>query len=299
MDVPEAGEGGGGDREEAGDDHLLERAVGRNRDAASGVRLDRAIHDARVLAELAANLFDHVEGGVADCAHRHRAEHERQDTAEQEADDDFRRVDVERQATRSGECTGAAAECAEQSERGERCRTDCEALTDCCGRVADSVECVGALANFSGKLGHLGETTCVVSNRAVSVDAERNAERGEHADCCECNAVNASHVVGEEDRDADEQHRNRDRLHAGCETVDDVRCSASLGLLRDVLDGLRVGRGVVLGDLTDEHADHETRRDCDEERHAARHVVSDADELLGQGESAANREPCRCANDEN
>ena len=54
-----------------------------------GSRAFGALHDARLLPELAADLLDHAESGSADGLHRQRAEDERRHGAEEGADQDL------------------------------------------------------------------------------------------------------------------------------------------------------------------------------------------------------------------
>jgi hypothetical protein len=63
----------------------------------------------------------------------------------------------------------------EERQRGQRGRSDGEALADGSGGVADGVELVGALTDLFFELAHLGDAARVVSDRAVGVDGELNA----------------------------------------------------------------------------------------------------------------------------
>ena len=75
-------------RQQRRDDHLLDRGLGQQVHGAAVVRLAGALHDARVLAELAADLLDDRAGGAADRGHAHGAEQVGQQAAEQQADHD-------------------------------------------------------------------------------------------------------------------------------------------------------------------------------------------------------------------
>ena len=57
-------------------------------DGAAVIRLVGALHDAGLLAELAADVLDDRAGRAADRGHAHRAEQIGQQAAEQQADDD-------------------------------------------------------------------------------------------------------------------------------------------------------------------------------------------------------------------
>ena len=186
---------------------------------------------------------------------------------------------------------GTGAEGAEQSQGRQSGGADGKALADGGGRVADGVERVGALAHFRRQVRHFGETTSVVRDRAIRVHAQRNAEGREHADGRNGHAVNAGHVVGHKDRRADQKHRNRHGLHARRQTVDDVRRRTRFRLLGDVADRLGFGRGVVLGDLADQDADHKTGDHGDHERRTGAQVMRNADQLFRKRQTAAHREP--------
>ena len=265
MHAPESRQDRSEDRDDARDDHLLERAIGRDLHAACGVRLDRTLHDVRVLAELTTDLLDHDEGRITNGTHGERTELVRQDTAEKETDHDLRVVDVEGQRSHlAHELASAVAEGVEQSECRESGRTDGEALADGRSRVADGVKRIRALANFTGKLGHLSEPTGVVSDRTVGVDAQGDAEGREHTYCRDGDAVHTGHLVGDEDRHGDEKHRRHHGIHPDSETVDDVGRGAGLGVASDGDDRFPFGTGVVLRHLADEDADDRARRDGDE-----------------------------------
>ena len=74
------------DGEHAGNDHLLERALGRDVDALGvvGPSVRVAGQQARDLLELAAHLADHRERRAADSVHRERPEQERQHRADEQ-----------------------------------------------------------------------------------------------------------------------------------------------------------------------------------------------------------------------
>ena len=76
-------------RQQRGDDHLADRGLGDEIDGARIIGANRAIHDARIVAELAAHFLDHRAAGAADRGHAHRPEQIGQQRAEQQADDDI------------------------------------------------------------------------------------------------------------------------------------------------------------------------------------------------------------------
>ena len=119
-------------------------------------------------------------------------------------------------------------EALEQRQRGEGGRTDGEALGDGGGRVAERVECVGDLADRRVEFGHLGDAAGVVGDRAVGVDRDDHAERGQHADGGDGDAVDAAEVVAGElvdegdlatpvgDADTDEDQADRGERPRSC-----------------------------------------------------------------------------------
>ena len=65
----------------AGDDHLVQRGAGRDGDTGAVIGLCLTLEDAGDLAELAANLFDHLIRGLGNGIHGQRREREREHTA--------------------------------------------------------------------------------------------------------------------------------------------------------------------------------------------------------------------------
>ena len=79
-----------GDRDDTREDHLAQRRSGGDVDATLGVGLGRAFEQTGDLAELAANLVDHLERRLADRIHRQRAEIERDHPADEDPDEHVR-----------------------------------------------------------------------------------------------------------------------------------------------------------------------------------------------------------------
>ena len=74
--------------ERAGQNHLLERGAGNDAHAAAIVRLGGARHDAGVLAELRAHIFNDVLRGAADSLDGEGGEEKDQHRAQQRPDKD-------------------------------------------------------------------------------------------------------------------------------------------------------------------------------------------------------------------
>ena len=266
------------DSERTRKDHPAQRGAGRDVDAACGVRLGLAFEKARDLFELAANLDDHVEGRVADSGHGHRADDEREDAADEHADENHRVVDRENEVRVTIADLGDIG--ADQGQCGECRGADGKALADGCGGVADLVERVGDLAGLGTHLGHFGNAAGIVGNRAVGVDCHGDADRGQHADSRHAHAVEAGEHVGEEDDRGDGQDRNRNRLHANGKAADHDGCRAGLAVLGDLTD--RCATGVVLGDESDDdaadRADENRAPDTGGSAHAGDHEIGCRDE---------------------
>ena len=83
------------DRDQRRQDHLPLRRLRDDVDALRVVGLVGALHDPRLLAELAAHLLDHGAAGAADRLHRERGEQADHQAADQQADQHVRIVDEE------------------------------------------------------------------------------------------------------------------------------------------------------------------------------------------------------------
>ena len=94
------------DRDQRRDDHLALRGAGDDVDALAVVRLLGALHDPRLLAELAAHLLDHGAAGAADRLHRERGEQADHHAADDQADQHVGVVERERRSARpSSSCS--------------------------------------------------------------------------------------------------------------------------------------------------------------------------------------------------
>ena len=252
----QSGDDGGDDGQSRREDHLLLRAAGRDLDTTGVVGLRLTGQDALDLAELAAYLLDHVPRGPADGVHRQSAEHEGHHRTDEHARQHLRvhqrdvvvdhevgeggLGDVDRAAV--GELQRRLAQPDEadldlldvrgqQGESRQRGRSDGEALAGSGGGVAQRVERVGPLAYLLAQVRHLGVAARVVGDRPVGVCRQRDAQRREHADGGDADAVKTHGDIREvksrseqeraDDTDHDGDHRHGGREHTQSEAGDD------------------------------------------------------------------------------
>src|SRR5690606_35980779 len=280
--------------DEAGRDHLAQRGARGDVDAAGAVRPAGALHEAGDLAELAPDLGDHAGGRAAHGRHGEGGDEEGQHAADEHPDDDLGVDDVEADLVQADRARVRA----EEGEGGERGGADREALADRRGRVADGVQPIGDAAHLGAEAAHLRDATCVVRDRAVRVHRHGDADRREHADRRDADAVQAGEVVRDPDRERDQQDRCGRRFHADREAGDDVGRGAGLAGIRDAPHG--PGRRVVLRDQADQDADRGAHDDGPErprrrvaprrgrvedlEAEPAHHEVHDNHEQAGRDE---------------
>ena len=261
--------------------HFAQGRVGRDRHAAGGVGLGGALQQARNFAELTADFRHHLHRRPAHRTHGHgRGQHDHH-AAQQHPDHHARFGDVhddglaDRQFNRFliGD---------EQRQRGQRRRTDGEALAGGRGGVADGVEVVGDLADFRGLMRHLGDAAGVVRNRARGINRHGHAGGGQHPHRRNGDAVLASGLVGHEDRRDDHQDRHRTAFHPHRQAGDDIGRRPGLGGGDDL--GHRLGRGVVPGRPTDGDAGQVAGDDGGEQRPA---IAEDHHRQQGQQQEHA------------
>ena len=227
-------------RQERGHDHLLDGGPGQHVDGAGVVRPVRALHDAAVLAELAAHLLDDGAGGAPDRRHGDAAEEVGDEAAEQEADDDVgvrqREVDGDAPEVLVGGRAGAVRLGDEevevrgvgrkQHQRAEARRADGVALGHRLGGVADRVERVGRLAHLLRQPGHLGDAAGIVGHRPEGVERDDEAGERQHRGDRDRDAEQAGERVGRDDAGDDDERRQRRRFERDREALDDVRAVA-------------------------------------------------------------------------
>ena len=165
--------------------------------------------------------------------------------------------------------------------------------------VAQGVQSVGTVTDLFGQASHLGDAAGVVGHGAVSVGGQGDAQGGEHAHGGDADAVQAAVEVGGEGAGAvhdgggaaggevgDQDGHGHDEdggdggHHAQGDAADDDGGGASLRGGGQLLGGLVVVGGEVLGEVTDEGTADQATQDGDEH---APGVVLGADDEVGQG----------------
>mmetsp|Transcript_23122 Transcript_23122/g.71494 ORF Transcript_23122/g.71494 Transcript_23122/m.71494 type:complete len:698 (+) Transcript_23122:341-2434(+) len=266
--------------ERARGDHLLERRLGGDGHAALVVGLDRAVHQAGVLAELAAHFLHHGQRGLAHALHGHRAEPIGKHRAEDEPRELLGVEDVDRLHAR------VDGEGAKERERHQRRRADGEALTDRRRRVARGIQRVGALADLLAHAGHLGDAAGVVRDGAVAIDGQAGSQRAQHAQRGTGDAVGSRELVGHVDRQREKRDGHHARLVAQREAEDYVGGRARLARLSDLLHRREAVGGEVLGHQADGQAAPQAGGHTQEDAYAVHRVVGavDLEGLRRQGE---------------
>ena len=257
---PQDQTGGQGDqdRQQGGSHHLVEGALGAQSHALGILGIGLVVHDARDLAELAADLHHDGLGGLLHGAHGESGEHEGQHGADKQSDQNGGTGEGEVQSL-WGLGLHDVNIGHQQGQRGQGGGADGEALAGGGGGVAQGVQRVGALPDFLGKAAHLGNAAGVVGHGAVSVGSQSDAQGGEHAHAGDADAVQTlaevrSAAGGEEaddDSGADDQDGSHGGLEAQGDAADDDGGGTGLGGRGQLLGGLIVVGGVVLGEVAD------------------------------------------------
>ena len=202
--------------------------------------------------ELATYFFDHFISGFGNGIHGHGREGKRQHTANQQTDDNIRRQKID---------AGQLYLCCirnKEGKCGQSGGTDGKAFTHGSCGVADSVKLIGDLTHMGIKTAHLGNTAGVVGDRAISVNGNRDACGGEHADSGKSNTVKVSgNFIGYENANADQNDGNPGTHHADGDTADDRGSRAGLRLIRDTLDGTIIAGGINFCHISDHEADND------------------------------------------
>ena len=161
------------------------------------------------------------------------------------------------------------------SQKREGCegsRTDSKTFTGSCGRITERIERIGTLTHFCGQTRHLCVTSCIISDRTVSIRSERDTQRREHTDSCNTDTVETHREVScaelymetvraevsQHDSNTYRYDRDSRREHTETQTADDNGSRTGLRTLRHFLRRLVTLRGVVLGRLTDDHTGDQT-----------------------------------------
>ena len=281
----------------------MQSALGAQCHAGSVVGVSLELHDALDLAELTADFHDDGLSSLLDGAHGHSGEDEGQHSADEQADQNGGAGQGEVQNF-GGAVLDDVDVGDQQSQSGQGCRADGEALTGSSGGVAQGVQSVGTLTDLFRQTGHFCDTAGVVSNGAVCVGSQGDAQGGQHADSSDADAVQAlvegcGEVAGlihdgdgaaccevsDQDSCSNDQDGSQGGHQAQGDTTDDDGSSTGLGGSSQVLGGLVVVRGEVLGEVADQAAAHQTAEDGDVDADPAL-----ADDEHGQGSCQNSRQ---------
>ena len=263
----EAGNNGNEDSHESGDLHLADSTLGGDGDAGLVVGLLGTVEDTGTLGKLAADLSDHLTGSLGNGVDEHAGEEEGQRTADDGTGQRQRIDDVEDQIR--GRIVVGVEEGDHQSQSCESAGADGEALTDSSGGVTDGVKGVGDLTDVLIQTAHLGDTAGVVGDGTVGVNGDSDGNEGEHTDSSHSYAVHTGDVVGEDDGKTENDAGGHAGLHTEAEALGDGEGRAFHGSLSELLGGLVVGAGVVLGNDTDEDTADDTEGGTDHGRSPA------------------------------
>ena len=214
--------------------------------------------------ELAAHLDHHRARGTSHRHHAQRAEHEGQRAADEETDhhEGILQAEFHRQAREVVvEILGVGSK---QHQRRKAGRTDGIALGHRLGRVAHRVERVGRLAHFLGQVGHLGDAAGIVGDRAIGIERDDHAGQRQHGGRGKRDTEQAGSAVGDDDADADHEHRQERRFHRHGQALDDVGGVARRRCLGDAAHRAIGGGGVVLGDPHQQAGDAKPDKGADE-----------------------------------
>merc|ERR1712072_1286675 len=113
----------------------------------------------------------------------------------------------------------------EKGKRHEGSRSDGKAFADGSSGVASSIQGISLVTYKFGELGHLGETSSIVSDRTVDVDGKASGKRTQHAKSCECNTVHPTEKECNIDVDGKEGNGNDAGQVAKREAIDNVGSS--------------------------------------------------------------------------
>ena len=263
---------------------FAQRGLGADVDDRAVVGLLGTGHDAAV-CELVAHFLHDDTGRAANRADREGGEEERHRTTDEEADEDLRLGDVDREFRQLEHAVGEVLHAVderfthlvldartgdfdERCEQGDGCddgRTDGEALGDGLRGVTHGVECDHDLLGLTVEFArHLGDTRGVVGDGTEGVFRDDDASGCQHAHAREGHEVEAEGQVaatesdGHADRDCNRNHCVHRGLEARCGSGQDDRCRTGFCRLRDLLDGAVVGARVVLGEAAHQLRKNET-----------------------------------------
>lgn len=236
--------------------HLLQRSLSGNGDAALVVGLLSVVHDTGVLLELLAHLEDHLVGGLTDRLHGHGGEPVGKHGTDDQTGEGHGGQNVD------GVNVSTSDEGSEQGEGDQGSRADGETLTDGSGGVTGGIESVSLHTDGGRESAHLSNTSSVISDRTVGINGQTSGQGGQHTQGSEGHSVHVGELEGHVDGDGEGHDGDDNRLVSEGQTEDDVGGSTSLARVSNLLDGLVVVGGHVISDLTDEETRPETEEDA-------------------------------------
>ena len=161
--------------------------------------------------ELTANFHYHFVSSFTNGFHGHSAKHKRQGGTDEYTDQNNRIQQIDSFQFHN------LRVCGEQSQRGQRGRTDGKSFADSSSSIADGVQGISDFTNACGQFSHFRNAACVIGNRTVSVNRYGDAGGCQHADCGQGDTVNAqcriSHAAHYKERD---EYRDADEYDQRC-----------------------------------------------------------------------------------
>jgi hypothetical protein len=132
-------------------------------------------------------------------------------------------------------------------------RSNSESLSSGSRRVAQGIKSIRSITDAFGKFSHLGNTTGIVSDRAIGIHGKSDSKSTEHADGGHGDTVLADQGVAAKDSGHDNQHGKDSRDHSNTETLDNDRGRSSDSSLGNGSDWPEGVAGKELCDLSNEY----------------------------------------------
>mmetsp|Transcript_68411 Transcript_68411/g.147627 ORF Transcript_68411/g.147627 Transcript_68411/m.147627 type:complete len:684 (-) Transcript_68411:348-2399(-) len=265
-----SGDEGGKHHEGARGDHLFESRLGGDLHASLVVGAEGGVlvEELGGLEELSLYFVHHLHSSLSHRLHGHGREPVGKHGADQEEGEGQGVKDLHADGgIFVGVDLGLANtdnESSIQGERHESGRTDGESLTDSGSGVSGSVKGIGLVADLLRELGHLGDSTGIVTDRAVSIDSETSGKVSKHTHSSQGNSVEIAELESNVHNKGQDEHGHDDRLVSEGETVDNVGSGAGLAGVGELDDGLVFLGGVVLGSESDHKSTDSASNDTDE-----------------------------------
>ena len=262
----DTGEEGSAHNHDTRGDHLSQGGLGGDGNAGIvvGTLGGVGIEKVGLLIKLALNLHNHGHGGLTDRLHGHGGKGKGDHTTDDEEGEGQRleHVDTKREEGIIRRVTDAGDEGTEQSQRHKGGGSDGETLADGGGGVTGGIEGIGLLTDGGVELGHLGNTSGVVTDRSVNIDGKAGGEVGKEANGGKGDTIHVAEGEGTIDDKGKDDDGDDDGLVSEGNAVDDVGGGTGLARVGNLTDGLvRVG-GEVLGEETNHETTDSTHDDA-------------------------------------